>query len=86
MRDYQPTKKQHSKKFIDAAVRTKSWQPVERNGWIIKFSVFRDTFVLLTFISRHTGQCIMRHFIDEDEACVFINFITELDAEESYDL
>jgi hypothetical protein len=86
MHDYPPINRQPSKKFIDAAIRTKSWQPVVRNGWIIKFSVFRDSFVLLTFISRYTGQCIIRHFKDEDDACLFVNFITELSAEEPYDL
>jgi hypothetical protein len=86
MRDYQPTKKQPTKKFIDMALRTKSWQPVARNGWIIKFSVYKDTFVLLTIISQYTGQVIMRHFSNEDEACMFINLIVELDADEPYDL
>jgi hypothetical protein len=86
MRDYQPIKKEPSRKFVDMAVKTKSWQPVMRNGWIIKFSVYRSSYVLLTIISRHTGQCIVRHFKDEDEACSFINFITEMNAEESYDL
>jgi len=28
----------------------------------------------------------MRHFKDEDDACMFINLVIELNAEESYDL
>ena len=68
------------------ALRTRSWQPVARNGWIIKFSVYKDQYVLLTIISQYTEQVIMRHFTNEDEACVFINLITELNAEETYDL
>ena len=67
-------------------MRTKSWQPVARNGWIVKFSVYKDTFVLLTIISQYTGQVIMRHFNNEDEACMFINLVIELDADEEYEL
>ena len=86
MRETQPTKRQPSKKFLETAMRTKSWQPVARNGWIIKFSVYRDSNVLLTIISQYTGQVIMRHFTNEDEACMFINLVIALDAEESYEL
>jgi hypothetical protein len=86
MRETQPTKRQPTKKFLETAMRTKSWQPVARNGWIIKFSVYKDTFVLLTVISQYTGQVIMRHFNNEDEACMFINLVIELDADEQYDL
>jgi hypothetical protein len=86
MREYKPTKKQPNKKFLDTALRTKSWQPVARNGWIIKFSVFRDTNVLLTVISQYTGQVIIRHFTNEDDACMFINLVIELSADETYEL
>jgi hypothetical protein len=85
MRETQPTKKQPTKKFLETAMRTKSWQPVARNGWIIKFSVYRDSNVLLTIISQYTGQVIIRHFTNEDEACMFINLVIALDAEESYE-
>jgi hypothetical protein len=81
MRDTQPTKRQPTKKYLSIAMKTKSWQPVARNGWIIKFSVYKDTYVLLTIISQHTGQVILRYFIDEDEACAFINFVLDQDAE-----
>jgi hypothetical protein len=86
MRDTQPTKRQPTKKFLEIAMRTKSWQPIARNGWIVKFSVYRDTNVLLTIISQCTGQVIMRHFNDEDDACMFINLIVELNAEDTYEL
>ncbi len=85
MRETQPTKKQPTKKFLETAMRTKSWQPVVRNGWIIKFSVYRDSNVLLTIISQYTGQVIIRHFTNEDDACMFINLVIALDAEESYE-
>jgi hypothetical protein len=86
MRNIQPTKRQPNRKFLDIALKTKSWQPVARNGWIIKFSVYKDSFVLLTIISQYTGQVIMRYFKDEDEACMFINIIVELSADETYEL
>ena len=86
MRETQPTRRQPTKKFLEMAMRTKSWQPVARNGWIIKFSVYKDSFVLLSIISQYTGQVIMRHFTNEDDACMFINLVIELDAEEQYDL
>jgi len=86
MRDFQRSKQYPSKKFLEIAVKTKSWQPVARNGWIIKFSVFKDSNVLLTIISQYTGQCIIRHFQDEDDACMFINMVIVLDAEETYEL
>jgi hypothetical protein len=86
MRDTQPTKRQPSKRFLDMALKTKSWMPVSRDGWIIKFSIYRDSFVLLTIISQYTGQCIIRHFKDEDEAVIFINMVTMLNAEQEYEL
>lgn len=86
MRDTQPTKRQPAKKYLDTAMKTKSWQPVMRDGWIIKFSVYRDTNVLLTFVSRYTGQCIIRHFSNEDDAVMFINMLVLLDAEQEYEL
>jgi len=64
-----------SKTYIEFANNTKFWQPVVKNNWIIKFSVYDDTDVLLTIISKFTGQTIIRHFSNEDEACEFINYI-----------
>jgi hypothetical protein len=86
MRDTQPTKKHISKSFLDMALKTKSWQPVARNGWIIKFSIYRDNNILLTIISQYTGQVLLRYFVDEEAACTFINFIMELSAEDIHDL
>jgi hypothetical protein len=80
------TKFPPSKKFLDMAVKTKSWMPVARDGWIVKFSIYRDTFILLTVVSQYTGQCIIRQFKNEDEAVMFINMVTMLDAEQEYEL
>jgi hypothetical protein len=34
------------------------------------------------FLSRYTGQTVIREFGDEDAAVYYINLITDLDAEE----
>lgn len=62
----------------DIRLCVRSWQPVVRKNWIIKFSVYRD-YILLTFVSRYTGQTIIRQFRDEDLACEYINFILSKD-------
>jgi hypothetical protein len=59
-----------------------SWQPVVRNGWVIKFSVYKK-HILLAFTSIHTAQTIIRYFNDEDEACEFINMIIYKDPEDT---
>ena len=71
---------------MQIAEKTKSWHPVARNGWIIKFSIFDETNFLITVISQYTGQAFIRYFNDEDDACLFINFIQELDAEQKINL
>jgi hypothetical protein len=55
-----------------------SWQPVVRNGWVIKFSVYK-TNILLSFTSINTMQTIIRYYNDEDVACEFINFVCHKD-------
>lgn len=56
----------------------KSFYPVMRSGWIIKFSTLND-YILLIFVSKHTGQVILRHFNDEETAVNFINMMVEKD-------
>jgi hypothetical protein len=53
----------------------RSFVPIIRNGWGIKFSTYRDTNILLTIVSIHTGQTIIRYFTDEDGAVEYINYI-----------
>ena len=69
-----------SRNFLDSAIKTKSWQPVLKNGWIIKFSIYQENYVLLFFLSKNTGQLFVRQFADEDYACEYINYIVELDS------
>lgn len=61
---------------------SRSWEPVHRNGWLIKFSVYKDSNILLVFVSRYTAQTIVRYFSEEDDACNFINYIVAHDAKE----
>lgn len=64
-----------SGKFIKFATLTKSWHPVNRNGWWVKFSTYCDSNILLTFISAATGQTVIRYFSDESKAVDFINYL-----------
>jgi hypothetical protein len=68
-----------TQKFREIANNTKFWSPVARDGWIIKFSVNRESNILLLFVSQFTGQTIIRYFTHEDEAVKFINFICDKD-------
>jgi hypothetical protein len=59
--------------------KSKSWHPVSRDGWWIKFSSYCETNILLIFVSAYTGQVIIRYFVDEDDAVNFINFVVTQD-------
>ena len=59
---------------------TKYHRPVVRNGWIIQFSVYKESEILLFMTSRYTGQTIVRFFNDEDEAVKFINMVMHRDS------
>lgn len=69
-------------KYREIANNIKFWSPVSRNGWIIKFSVYDSTNILLLFTSQHTGQTLIRYFFDENDAVKFINFICMKDSTE----
>ena len=66
---------------MDVIKHTRSWDPVIRNNWAIKFSVYKG-FILLIFTSCITGQTIIRYFDDEDIDCQFINYILHQDPSE----
>jgi hypothetical protein len=65
--------------MMDISRSSKSWDPVLRNDWAVKFSTYRG-YILLFFHSIHTGQTVIRHFTDEDQACKYINYILQQDA------
>ena len=62
--------------YMDIRNNYKSFQMIIRNGWAIKFSVYRGENILLIFTSTFTCQTVVRYFTDEDEAVEFINYIT----------
>lgn len=70
---------------LEIESKTRFWQPVNRNGWWIKFSTYRDHFILLTIVSKYTAQTIIRYYEDEDEAVAFINFITTCNAQHIFE-
>jgi hypothetical protein len=74
-------KKQSSKltKYQEFKMKTRTWFPVMRNNWIIKFSEYQGN-ILLLFVSSITGQTIVRYFTNEDDACLYINYILLQDA------
>ena len=76
-----PLKQQKSLRYSEVESKSKSWAPVIRNGWWIKFSTYKETNILLIFVSQHTGQSIIRYFVDEDDAVEYINYITSTDSE-----
>ena len=65
---------------------TTYFQHVVRNGWIIKFSVFKSTDILLMFVSKYTGQTIVRYFPEEDLAVRYINMIIAKDSTINHDI
>jgi hypothetical protein len=69
---------------LDIEGKTKFWQPVVKNGWWIKFSTYRDHYILLMFISQYTGQTIIRYFEEEQDAVIFINFVTTCNAQDIF--
>ena len=71
-------------KYYELAAKTNFFHPVMRNGWAIKFSVFKNSYILLTIVSTKTGQTIVRYFSSESEACKFISYVVELDPQMEY--
>lgn len=62
--------------MLEIKSNSNSWETVLRNGWAIKFSTYRNSNILLVFVSVITGQTIVRYFDNEVDACDYINFIT----------
>jgi len=66
--------KQVRKLYLEMLSKSKSWSPIARNGWVIKFSTIGDD-ILLIFFSQYTSQTIIRHFNNEEDAIHFINYM-----------
>lgn len=65
--------------YSEVEKQSKTFLPVNRNGWWIKFSTYCGHNVLLVFTSMFTGQTIVRYFDNEDKAVNYINYIIETD-------
>jgi len=64
-----------TQKIYDEVSRgLQSFQPVTRNNWVIKFSVYGGK-ILVFFHSKLSGQTIVRFFADEKEACAYIHYV-----------
>lgn len=71
--------KQVRKLYLEMLSKSRSWSPIARNGWAIKFSTVGDD-ILLIFFSQYTSQTIIRHFNNEEDAILFINYMLTLDS------
>jgi hypothetical protein len=69
---------------LDIEGKTKFFDSVTRGGWWIKFSTYRDHYILLMIISKYTGQTIIRYYAEEQDAVAFINFITTCNAQNTF--
>lgn len=55
---------------------TKHFMSIVKSGWVIKFSIYEYSNILVTIVSSYTDQTIIRYFIDENDAVDFINRVT----------
>ena len=69
-----------TKKYMATESLMTSFQPLCRNGWLIKLSVLDTEKTLVVVMSMFTHQTIIRYFTNEIEAVHFINFILESDS------
>jgi hypothetical protein len=79
MQKKQSSKPENYQRFLEVANKYRTWSPVNRNGWWIKFSTYDLDNILLVIVSQYTGQTIVRYFHNEDEAVEFINYVCESD-------
>jgi hypothetical protein len=56
----------------------RSWHPVIRDYWWIKFSNYKGN-ILLFVGSTLTGQLTTQYFTDENLACEYINWVLNQD-------
>ncbi len=67
----------------DIKSSSRSFSPIIRNGWAIKFSLYLDVNILLVFMSMHTGQIIIKYYDNERDAIKYINYVISKDAQET---
>lgn len=65
----------------------KSFDNIVRNGWTVQMSTWQDHYILVIINSSITNQTILRHFDDEQEAAIFVDFVVDNhDASEEIDI
>jgi hypothetical protein len=79
MQKKQSPKIRNFQRFLEIANKYRTWLPVSRNGWWLKFSTYNNDNILLIVVSQHTGQTVIRYFNHENQAVEFINYICECD-------
>lgn len=79
-------KKQSKEEHQSKAKKTDlvSFIPIIKNGWVIKFSLYAETKVLVVFMSLYTHQVVVRYFNSEDLAASYINFVVDHDAHKQW--
>ena len=73
-----------SERFKDKTIDLTSFVPIMKNDWVIKFSLYEETRVLIVFMSLHTHQVVIRHFNSEERAVGYINFVVDHDARKQW--
>jgi len=58
-------------------VKLVSFPEIKRGNWHIKTSVLQYKQILIVAINKVTDKTIIRHFINDDDAANFIEYIVE---------
>lgn len=70
--------------FSDKKTDLVSFIPIIKNGWLIKFSLYAETNVLVVFMSLYTHQIVVRYFDSEERAASYITFVVDHDAHKQW--
>ena len=60
--------------YKDIVKNIKTYQPVGRDYWWVKFSNYKGN-ILLFAGSILTGEVVTQHFADEDDAVLYVNWL-----------
>ena len=50
--------------------------PVRIQNWILKGSILNDETICLLFFDLNTKSSIIKFFVDEDDALVYLRYVT----------
>jgi len=60
--------------YKDIKENIKTYQPIGRDYWWVKFSNYKGN-ILLFAGSVLTGEMVTHHFVDEDDAVLYVNWL-----------